>query len=137
MARDDRTLLAQLGFADPDKGEPRHDLACRYLALRENRLPLWQAVGLDKLRSDEVQRQAPTPQRPSFEVRLATPSGYTVGFLDVVLPYRVPVLYAPTTWDPEPELVRVDVTIFVEVKGANSALGVHDQGDYQLDVMLT
>lgn len=27
----DRTLLASLGFADPDKREPMHDLACRYL----------------------------------------------------------------------------------------------------------
>jgi hypothetical protein len=28
----DRTHLASLGFADPDKGDPRHDLACQFLA---------------------------------------------------------------------------------------------------------
>jgi len=28
----DRTLLASLGFADPDKREPLHDLACEYLS---------------------------------------------------------------------------------------------------------
>jgi hypothetical protein len=27
----DRTLLASLGFSDPDKREPLHDLACEYL----------------------------------------------------------------------------------------------------------
>lgn len=32
----DRTLLASLGFADPDKKNPLHDLACQYLALPEN-----------------------------------------------------------------------------------------------------
>lgn len=31
-----RTLLASLGFADPDKHDGRHDLACQYLALPEN-----------------------------------------------------------------------------------------------------
>ena len=28
----DRTLLAQLGFADPDKNDAMHDLVCEYLA---------------------------------------------------------------------------------------------------------
>lgn len=36
MHAHDRTLLASLGFADPDKKNPRHDLACQYLALSEN-----------------------------------------------------------------------------------------------------
>jgi len=27
-----RTLLQQMSFADPDKKEPRHDLACQYIA---------------------------------------------------------------------------------------------------------
>jgi len=34
----DKTLLARLGFADPDRREPDHDLACDYLADRVNRL---------------------------------------------------------------------------------------------------
>ena len=33
----DRTLIAKLGFADADKQDPRHDLACEYLAT-DNRL---------------------------------------------------------------------------------------------------
>jgi hypothetical protein len=33
MARShDQTLLAKLGFADPDRSDPTHDFACRYLA---------------------------------------------------------------------------------------------------------
>jgi hypothetical protein len=32
MHSHDRTLAASLGFQDPDKGDPRHDLACQYLA---------------------------------------------------------------------------------------------------------
>lgn len=28
----ERTLLSKLGFADPDKKEPRHDAACRYVS---------------------------------------------------------------------------------------------------------
>lgn len=31
----DRTLLAQLGFSDKDKKNPRHDLACRYLSQKD------------------------------------------------------------------------------------------------------
>jgi len=32
MHAHDRTMLARFGFADPDKREPLHDLACQYLA---------------------------------------------------------------------------------------------------------
>ncbi len=32
----DRTLLARLGFDDPDKSEARHDSACFYLAAPEH-----------------------------------------------------------------------------------------------------
>lgn len=36
----DRTLLARLGFQDPDLKEPVHDLACEYVSLEENALKL-------------------------------------------------------------------------------------------------
>lgn len=32
MHSHERTMLAKLGFADPDRREPLHDLACQYLA---------------------------------------------------------------------------------------------------------
>ncbi len=38
MHSHDRTLIAELGFKDPDKGEPEHDLACNYLASIPERL---------------------------------------------------------------------------------------------------
>jgi hypothetical protein len=34
MHSHDRTLISRLGFADPDKGDRRHDLACQFLASR-------------------------------------------------------------------------------------------------------
>lgn len=35
MRSQDRTLLASLGFSDPDKGNELHDFACQYLATHE------------------------------------------------------------------------------------------------------
>ena len=32
MHSHERTMLAKLGFADPDRREQRHDVACQYLA---------------------------------------------------------------------------------------------------------
>lgn len=40
----DRTLLASLGFADPDKGDRRHTLACQYLCQPEVAVRLWKRV---------------------------------------------------------------------------------------------
>lgn len=36
----DKTILARLGFQDPDAKDPLHDLACEYMALEENVLKL-------------------------------------------------------------------------------------------------
>lgn len=49
MAATDRTHLAALGFSDPDKREPDHDIACRYLA-RECPPAIF-----DRLCSDKIQ----------------------------------------------------------------------------------
>lgn len=40
----DKTLLARLGFQDPDAKDPLHDLACEYMALEENVLKLQEIV---------------------------------------------------------------------------------------------
>lgn len=76
MHSHDRTLLARLGFADPDKKDPRHDYACQYLALPENAERLVRMLAHDAARAKPAKLEHPIP------------SGYTtVGFLDLVVPY--------------------------------------------------
>ena len=45
MHSHNRTLLAKLGFADPDKGEPRHDMACRYVTEPAQVAAILQRIG--------------------------------------------------------------------------------------------
>jgi hypothetical protein len=52
MAATDHTLLARLGFADPDRKDPLHDWACQYLAQPEvlNRLVAPRSVDQSSIR---------------------------------------------------------------------------------------
>ena len=52
MHAQNRTMLAKLGFADPDKRNPQHDLACQYLALPENVRKIADLIELE--RGDET-----------------------------------------------------------------------------------
>ena len=52
MHAQNRTMLAKLGFADPDKQDPQHDLVCQYLSLPENVQKLAHLLELD--RGDET-----------------------------------------------------------------------------------
>src|SRR5579875_2087926 len=49
MRSHDQTLLARLGFSDPDKKDPRHDMACRYLSQPEQVLAMARLLGMPKL----------------------------------------------------------------------------------------
>lgn len=72
MHSHDRTLLARLGFSDPDKKDPRHDLACQYLALRENQERLAEMLFLGPLRAKQVKGYkfwTGGVERPSRNVR--------------------------------------------------------------------
>jgi hypothetical protein len=40
----DRTLLASLGFADPDRNSDKHGLACRYLTLMDVHAKVWRRL---------------------------------------------------------------------------------------------
>lgn len=95
MAAKDRTLLAKLGFADPDRKNPRHDRACNYLAQRPDALAatLRGAFG----EPVEVLKSSAT-----IEVPVSKGEGHyktSVGFVDVVaecdvcrrIPVRRPV----------------------------------------------
>ncbi len=95
MSRD-YTLLAKLGFADPDKQDGTHDAACRFLAQAEVARKLWIASA-DKVanpgRFCDGERLV-VPDRPleflsvSIEEPISKGSGQyktTIGFMDVVL----------------------------------------------------
>lgn len=114
MHAHDRTLIASLGFADPDKNSPMHDLGCQYLALSQNHERLGRmlmegsrmfpnyngprsAYGFDTADNSKVV-PVETMGRLAFDrvgaASLETPivkgSGQyrtIVGFLDVSLPY--------------------------------------------------
>lgn len=118
----DRTLLASLGFADPDKREPLHDLACEYLAEPAQSERMVQLVrpgsGLSiKSRTEVLISKGEGPYRT------------TVGFLDVRIDWWSDV---PTSgeesfdvYDSEQRAWRTEIekwnvwhrgSVFVEVK---------------------
>jgi hypothetical protein len=102
MHSHDRTMLARLGFADPDKGDKRHDLACSYLSTAAVARRLIEAM----LRTAWAKRSGTQNNRgfrgeatctlsrisqSKVEVALNKGSGQykaTVGFLDVVIPFE-------------------------------------------------
>lgn len=101
MHSHDRTLIAKLGFADEDRLNPRHDLACRYLVTTEiARELVLRFAPPPKLQSriinseryetfhDEVKWRVNI--KSSLEVPLSKGQGQyatTLGFLDVVFDY--------------------------------------------------
>ena len=44
MHAHNRTLIAKLGFADPDRKEPLHDAACRYLTSGDRAMKVMRAA---------------------------------------------------------------------------------------------
>lgn len=82
MHSHDRTLLARLGFADPDKKDPRHDWACQYLAQNEVALRVLRSLYAGPKWRDHVvkgrRHEAPiTKGEGQYKV--------TVGFADLLL----------------------------------------------------
>jgi len=86
----ENTLLAQLGFKDPDRAEPMHDLACRY-----TRKHAWSVLTLAKfperypdLRKEDVSAECEFPV-----VKGTGKYRSVVGFLDVaILAWGGPIL---------------------------------------------
>jgi hypothetical protein len=113
MHSHDRTLIARLGFSDPDKKNDQHDLACQYLALPENCLRLAklleEANAPVRVEEHVAQKGAQTgywERRPgrytrtrnveSCQARLEVPIqkgqgqyATTIGFLDVAIYSKV------------------------------------------------
>lgn len=76
----DKTYIASLGFSDPDKKDPRHDLACRYLARPE----VYQLI----LKRFKNYNDKEIILKTSFEVPLIKGFGdyrTIIGFLDLEL----------------------------------------------------
>jgi hypothetical protein len=101
MHSHDRTMLSSLGFADPDKKDRRHDLACQYLAtpdvarqivdilVRPSLSARTKTVNERKFRGRVVYEFGDL-YRPRFEEPIVKGEGQyrtVVGFLDVVLPF--------------------------------------------------
>jgi hypothetical protein len=101
MHSHDRTMLSSLGFADPDKKDRRHDLACQYLAIpdvagqiidilvRPSLSARTKDVDERKFRGRVVYEFGEL-YRPRFEEPIVKGEGQyrtVVGFLDVVLPF--------------------------------------------------
>lgn len=111
MHTHDRTLLASLGFADKDKRDRRHTLACQYLCQPEVAVRLWSRLyptfGEAMVLPEVVEMGAPPSEygsSPPFdhpascdvmwdgahtsattEVGIYRGNGFLVGFWDVVL----------------------------------------------------
>ena len=98
MYAHDRTMVAKLGFADPDKRNPQHDLACQYLALPEVIGRASKLLGLERAAapyrqqyegSDETGTESTQIGRcgVAFEHQITKGSGQyrtTIGFADLV-----------------------------------------------------
>lgn len=87
MHSHDRTLLAKLGFADPDKKNPDHDLACLYLRDPEtmDRLAKWFA---DQAEKSGNYRNAKVTVKTTLEYHLQKGAGEyatTIGFADAII----------------------------------------------------
>jgi len=108
MHAHDRTMLAKLGFADPDRREPLHDLACGYLTLPETVSRLVQLLGLnqppievrdcvDGMQRTATMSKAVVSHKVNLEWEVAKGHDQyrtTIGFADLVLSFYVEEAYS-------------------------------------------
>ena len=90
----DRTLLSNLGFSDPDKKDPLHDLGCQYFIQQR----VCDAMGL--VNDDGEIMRLDTECVSGFERPVSKGSGKyktTIGFIDVVLPMSHQIIVAEGT----------------------------------------
>jgi hypothetical protein len=152
MHSSDRTLIARLGFADPDKGDIRHDLACQYVASDGNARKLLARVidpkyyyhirqnleslkfrGQSFLNMEKCIFGPVTMEMPisKGEAQYKT----TIGFVDVRIGYNLTVtregeqnlnaawLNMEPEWEPVRDDISIEGNIFVEVKIRPVGLG--------------
>lgn len=109
MGAADRTLLAKLGFADPDKRSSLHDLACQYVA----QPAIADSIGLTTADAHRnvFDLKFEAAARAQFECPISKGEGQyktTIGFVDVILPMG----YYPAggEWCHVPVFVEVKIT---------------------------
>lgn len=121
-----RTLLASLGFADTDKQDPLHDLACEYLCQPEvvKRIveTIWIGIRFDQINEPRARRakfgewskdgpyghdvRLALGRRPLLEEPVSKGTGNyktTVGFVDCIPEFQVRFSEMLSTHDGEPE----------------------------------
>jgi len=105
MQTHERTMLARLGFADPDRREPLHDQACQYLTSRQMTTRLARLLGVEhgplpwrRDRGDRLRiamlAQRIVRARANIEVEISKGQDRyrtTIGFADVVLEFDLQV----------------------------------------------
>lgn len=135
MHSHDRTLLSKLGFSDPDKKDPKHDLACLFLREEATRemIGKWLLAQFPVLPEGAVGHHPKDVKigRPVIEYHLQKGEGQyatTIGFLDVLYQPLINVCHidkaqeCDANWKPvgEPKLTRADEELrwlmFAEVK---------------------
>jgi hypothetical protein len=149
MHAHERTLLARLGFADPDRRDPLHDIACRYLATPDVSMRIAKLLNLEYsnrpqcFRTEAGYEMKCESGRFVKEVRTACEYEIdkgvgqyrtTVGFIDVFLRIELEEAYtnvqkrrhyyqsrpADTTWEPSKDFVERDSEIAaIEVKSSD------------------
>lgn len=147
MHAHERTLLARLGFNDPDRRDPLHDIACRYFATPEVSLRIAKLFGLEF--SQQMQR---FKTEPGYEIKCTTSATIktvhskceheihkgvgqyrtTVGFLDVFLQIELEESYTNVQkrcyyfqssdgpWEPQGDFVESNMRwAAIEVKSTD------------------
>jgi hypothetical protein len=117
----DRTLLANLGFSDPDKKEDRHDLACQYLA--ENGAKVLELFLLPERSSGIADGgRATYTESPwefsgfSCEAPISKGEGQyktTIGFLDLVV--KATSIYQQSNWKGDTHPQHVEIAVEVKI----------------------
>jgi hypothetical protein len=86
MHSHDRTLLARLGFADPDRKGPSHDWACQYLAQKDVAQRLLETMA-DVYGKKDIERNYKV-EKTALEHHITKGEGKyqtTIGFADLVI----------------------------------------------------
>ena len=122
------SLIQRMGFQDPDKKDPKHELVCRYLADDIVSDLLMNSIK-EKEFSTSPEKQIPLPT--NREVAICKGTGHYkthVGFIDVLLQMSVLKITEGSElvkgeWEPREWKEWRTVGVFIEVKTNREPLG--------------